>query len=326
MKTRNAKLFATEAQRHRDLHRVGSLIRLVCAVLCVFVSLWLMTATARGQAPTANLLRGVGIDQHMGAQVPMDLVFHDEAGSARKLGELSHGKPVVLVLVQYRCPSLCTVVLNDMLSTLKVIPQNVGDQFDVWTVSFDPNETPDLAMAKKQDYVKSYERTRPAAVNASAGWHFLTGDAEAIAGLTKAVGFRYRWDDATKQYVHPAGLMILTPEGKIARYFFGIDFEPTDLRLSLVEASGGKIGTPTDKLLLFCYHYDPATGKYGLAITNALRVGGGLTILLLGAMVGWLWRADRRRTRWLMSIHTDGGLPENGSGGHAPDVAGVGDG
>jgi len=207
-----------------------------------------------------------------------------------------------------------------MLSTLKVIPQLIGDQYEVWAVSFDPTETPALAAEKKHGYVASYTRARAGAVNASASWHFLTGDAANIAALTKAVGFRYRFDDATQQFIHPAGLMLLTPEGKIARYFFGIDYDPTDLRLSLVEASHGKIGSFTDKILLFCYHYDPTTGKYGLAVANTLRAGGALTLLLLGAFFTFLWRADRRRTKRLLALspHAQG---LQSPGGDAPPLS-----
>ncbi len=223
-------------------------------------------------------------------------------GEAVHLADLERGKPIVLVLVQYGCPSLCTVELNGMLGTFKVIPQNIGDQYDVWAVSFDPSETPKLAAAKKRDYLHDYTHTRPAAIHASEGWHFLTGDASQIQKLTDTVGFHYRWDDHTQQFVHPAGLVILTPQGAISRYFFGVDFEPTDLRLSLVEASGGKIGAITDQVLLFCYHYDPSTGKYTFAVGNALRVGAALTVLLLAGAMGMLWRADRRRTRRLLKI------------------------
>jgi protein SCO1/2 len=260
----------------------------------------LVAVTARAQSPQAVLLRDVGITQRLNAQVPLDLRFTDETGTPVHLATLARGKPILLVLVYYRCPSLCTAVLNDMLSSLKVIPQTVGNEFDVWTVSFDPTETADLAAAKKREYLRSYTHTRPAALStASAGWHFLTGDAASIAALTAAVGYRYRWDDPSRQYIHPAVLTLLTPAGRISRYFFGVDYDPTDVRLALVEASGGRIGTLTDKFLLYCYHYDPATGRYGLAVANALRAGGAVTTLLLAGGLALLWRADRRRTRRL---------------------------
>ncbi len=193
---------------------------------------------------------------------------------------------------------LCTLVLNDLLSTVKTIPQTAGQEYDIWTVSFDPKEGPELATQKKEGDLDAYSRVKH--IVPTTGWRFLTGDAENIRRLADAVGFHYRWDEKTQQYIHPAGIMILTPEGKIARYFFGIDFDPTDIRLSLVEASANKIATPTDRLLLFCYHYDPRTGKYGLAVANTLRAGAALTLLVLGGLLFGLWRFDQRRTRELM--------------------------
>jgi protein SCO1/2 len=171
-------------------------------------------------------------------------------------------------------------VLNDITKTMKVMPYDVGSEFDVVTVSFDPREGHALAAAKKASYVKQYGRP-----GAAAGWHFLTGDAEPIKRLTEAVGFRYTWDEPTKQFAHASGFMILTPSGKLARYFFGHDYAATDLRLSLVEASQGKIGTATDALILYCFHYDPAKGKYSLAVMNVLRALGVLTLLLIGGFV-----------------------------------------
>ncbi len=189
-------------------------------VLMMLVVVFGWAGAARGQAARTALLQGVGIDQKLDAQVPLDLRFRDETGGMVRLEDLRRGKPVILVLVQYGCPSLCTVILNDSLSTLKVIPQAVGKEFDVWVVSFDPTETAALAMAKKESYLHSYMRVRPEAEQASAGWHFLTGDAASIAALTEAVGYRYRWDAATGQFVHPAALIVLTPEGRVARYFW----------------------------------------------------------------------------------------------------------
>ncbi len=247
-----------------------------------------------------SLLQDVGIRQRLGMELSQEIVLRDETGKVVQLRELRRGKPIILSLVYYQCPMLCTLVLNDLLSTMKTIPQTVGDEYDVWTVSFDPKETAALAARKKAEYVHSYNRVKGAGTVAEDGWRFLTGDAENIAKLTAAAGFRYKWDALSQQYVHPAGIMILTPEAKIARYFFGIDFDPTDIRLSLVEASANKIATPTDKLLLFCYHYDPATGRYGLAVANTLRAAAILTLLGLGGL-GWiLWRYDRRRTRHLL--------------------------
>jgi protein SCO1/2 len=286
------------------------------AFVLFMISLPLVAAGAGGQtAPAQNsVLRGVGIDQQLNAQVPLNLMFTDENNTKIHLSDLCRGKPIVLVLVQYNCPNLCTAILNDMLSTLKVIPQNIGSDYDVWTVSFDPSENAALAMAKKNGYVRTYQRTRPEARLAASGWHFLTGDAGAIHSLTQSVGFHYRRDPITQQFIHPAALILLTPEGKISRYFFGIEYDPTDLRLSLVEASHGKIGSLTDEILLFCYHYDPATGRYGLAILNALEAGAALTLLLLVGGIYLLWRIDRRRTRKLMPLTREQSpLPDKGA-------------
>ena len=274
---------------------IAGLIVLVALMVC---------ASTRGDTAagpvTTPLLQGVGIDQKLGTRLPADITFADDDGRRVSLGDLeaaANGKPIIVALVYLRCPSLCTVVLNDTLNAIRVVPQNLGEQYNVWTISFDPKEGSDLASEKKKGYVASYLRTRPTVNTAANGWHFLTGDAVNIARFTSAVGFHYKWDEGTQQYIHPAGILILTPEGKIARYFFGVDYDPTDLRLSLVEASNGKIGSLTDKLLLFCYHYDPSTGKYGLVIAKNLQLGAAVTLIVLGFGVVSLWRIDRRRTR-----------------------------
>jgi len=221
-------------------------------------------------------LKNVGIDQRLNEQIPLDAVFKDEQGHDVRLGQFFHGKPVVLSLVYYQCPMLCNQVLNGMMGAFRQVSFNIGDQFEVITVSFDPRETPDLAAAKKSTYIKAYNRP-----GAEASWHFLTGDEGNIKRLTEAVGFRYLWDEQTKQFAHASGIMVLTPEGKLARYFYGIDYPPRDLRLGLVEASQNKIGSPVDALLLYCYHYDPATGKYGAIVMNIVRLAGGLSVVLI---------------------------------------------
>ena len=244
-------------------------------LLCVVCA----SASAQ-EAPPPPFLKDVGIDQKLGGQVPLDLVFRDESGRDVRLGELVKDKPVILMLVYYECPMLCTMSLNDLTKVMRVMPYDVGGQFDVITVSFDPREGPDLARRKKASYVKQYARP-----GAEQGWHFLSGDAEPIRRLTESVGFRYTWDEPTKQFAHASGFTILTPQGKLARYFFGHDYSASDLRLSLVEASQGRIGTVTDALILYCFHYDPAKGKYSLAIMNVLRALGVLTLLLLGGFI-----------------------------------------
>jgi protein SCO1/2 len=237
-----------------------------------------------------SALKKVGIDQRLNEQVPLDAVFKDEQGREVRLGDFFKGKPVVLSLVYYSCPMLCNQVLNGMLSSFRQVTFNAGEQFEVVTVSFDPRETPELAAAKKQTYVKAYNRP-----SANAGWHFLTGDEANIKRLTEAVGFRYTYDEQTKQFAHASGIMVLTPEGKLARYFYGIEYPPKDLRLGLVEASQNQIGSPVDTLMLYCYHYDPATGKYGAVVMNIVKVAGVITIALIAGLLWLLIRVGARR-------------------------------
>jgi len=235
------------------------------------------------------ILRGVGIDQKLNEQVPLDLQFHDETGKTVRLGDYFGQKPVILSLVYYDCPMLCAMVLNGLLESLKQLRFNVGDQFNVVTVSFDSTEKPSLAAAKKAVYAGLYGRP-----GASENWHFLTGDEKAIRQLTQAVGFRYNYDPATKQYVHATGIMVLTPQGRLARYFYGIKYPAGNLRLGLVEASQGKIGSPVDEILLYCCQYDPQTGKYSLIISRAIKIAAGFTVLCLGTMILLLFRGGRQ--------------------------------
>jgi len=251
--------------------------------------------TQTGQTSTGlpPALKNVGLDQRLNEQIPLDAIFKDEMGREVRLGQFFGNKPVVLSLVYYNCPMLCTQVLNGMLGSFKQVAFNIGDQFEVVTVSFDPRETPQLAAAKKDTYVKAYNRS-----GVSAGWHFLTGDEANIKRLTEAVGFRYLWDKQTNQFAHASGIMVLTPEGKIANYFYGIEYSPKDLRLALVESSQNKIGSPVDALMLYCYHYDPATGKYGAVVMNIMRLGGLVTIVLI---VGLLLVLRKRGGRVVVS-------------------------
>ena len=221
-------------------------------------------------------LKNVGIDQKLNQQLPLDLSFRDENGQTVQLGQYFGKRPVVLSLVYYSCPMLCTQVLNGMVGAFKTLAFVPGEEYEVVTVSFDPKETPALAAEKKRIYVDYLpEAKRQGATN---GWHFLTGDEAGIKRLTEAVGFRYQWDEATKQFAHASGIMVLTPEGKLAQYYYGIEYSPKDLRLGLVDASANKIGTAVDQLLLYCFHYDPATGKYGATVMNIVRLAGLLTI------------------------------------------------
>jgi protein SCO1/2 len=232
------------------------------------------------------IVRNVGIDQKLNQQVPLDIPFRDENGNTVRLGDYFGRKPVILSLVYYDCPMLCTTSLNGLDSSLKELTFNLGTDFNVVTVSFDPTEKPSLANAKKAIYVGIYGRP-----GAAAGWHFLTGDQASIQRLTQAVGFRYNYDPTIKQFIHATGIIVLTPQAKIARYFYGIQYPAGNLRLALVEASQGKIGNPVDEVLLYCCQYDPMTGKYSLIISRVLQVGAAVTILSLGTLMIVMFRS-----------------------------------
>jgi protein SCO1/2 len=235
-------------------------------------------------------LRKVGIDQLLNQQVPLDLKFHNEEGREVALREYFRGKPVILSLVYYHCPMLCTLTLEGLVRSLRIMPLNVGNDFDIVTVSFDPSEKPPLAAESKAKILESYRRP-----GAGAGWHFLTGDQPSIDALVRSVGFRYVPDKQTGQFAHAAGIMVLTPEGKTARYLFGVDYAPRDLRLALVEASAGKIGSRVDQMLLYCFHYDATFGKYTFAIMSVVRILGGATVLILGGFLIIMFRRERHK-------------------------------
>jgi protein SCO1/2 len=248
-------------------------------------------------APLPAALEGVTIEQNLNHQAPLDLQFRDEFGRSLPLSTYFSGnKPVILALVYYTCPMLCNMVLNGLESSLRPITLDPGKDFEVVAVSFDPRDTPEIAAAKKASYLRRFRR--PGADN---GWHFLTGDEASITALTSAVGFRYRFDAATGQFAHVSAIMILTPQGKLSRYFYGVEYAPRDVRLGLVEASQNKIGNPVDQILLFCYHYDPATGKYGAIAMNMVRFAGASFVLICGTFlfVAWRrdWRVDRQWTK-----------------------------
>ena len=236
-------------------------------------------------------LEGVGIDQKLDHRVPLDVKFRDEAGREVALSEFFRAKkPVILALVYYRCPMLCTQILTGLVSSLKAVPFTPGRDFEVVSLSFDPKDTPDLAAAKRTNYLRRYGH--PETVN---GWHFLTGDEPNIRTLTDAVGFHFKYDAATDQFAHASAILILTPEGRISRYFYGVEYAPRDVRLGLVEASAGKIGGPAEQVLLFCYHYDPATGKYGAVAMGGLRLAGAGFVLVCGAFLAMAFRRESRR-------------------------------
>jgi protein SCO1/2 len=238
---------------------------------------------------TPGVLAKVAFEQRLNQQLPLDLPFKDEDGRDVKLGDYFGKRPVVLAFVYYECPMLCTQVLNGLTGVLKLIDTTVGKDFDVVTVSFDPRETPVLATAKKKVYLDDYKRPE-----ASQGWHFLTGDESSIAALTKAAGFSYVWDDSTQQFAHASGIVVTTPEGRLSRYFFGIDYAARDLQFALIDSSAGKIGSLTEKLLLYCYHYDPVSGHYGFVAMQAVRIGG---VVTLAALAGFMIVSIRRESR-----------------------------
>jgi protein SCO1/2 len=274
-----------------------------CPTTLVRVALaWALVACAAGRSALAqsgltklnivpnSVVEKIGVDQKLGAPVPLDLEFRDESGRTVRLGQyFTTGKPVVLSLVYYRCPGLCTMTLNSMSAAFKPLTLSVGKDFEVVTVSIDPKETPKLAAAKKAEYLKRYGRP-----GAEAGWHFLTGDGASIEALAAAVGFRYVYQPEIDQYAHAAAIMVATPQGKLARYFYGIEYSARDLRLGLVEASGNRIGTLADVMTLLCYQYDPKSGKYGTAVMRIVRAGGVATVLGLGAFIVLTLRRERR--------------------------------
>lgn len=233
-------------------------------------------------------LREIGFDQNIDKPLPLDATFADEAGRTLTLGSLYGHRPVVLGFVYYNCPMLCTQVLNALTSTVSTLSLDAGKDFDLVLISFDPSETPAQAAEKKAEYTHRYKRP-----GTEQGWHFLTGTQEQIQRVTKAAGFRYTWDAQTQQWAHPAGIIITTTDGRPARYLFGLDYGPRDVKLALMEASQGKVGTVVDSLVLFCYHYDPMAGRYGFYVMRALRVAGITTVLLIGTFIMVMVRRER---------------------------------
>ena len=240
-----------------------------------------------GAMPT--LLQDIGLDQKLNEPLPLGLRFKDEQGRDVALGDYFGRRPVVLVLAYYECPMLCTQVLNGLVSAIGVLNFSVGKEFDIVTVSFDPGETPELARGKKAAYLERYKRA-----GAEGGWHFLTGGQHSITQLTRAVGFRYAYNAEVDQYAHPSGIVVVTPDGRLSHYFYGIEYGPRDLRLALIDAADGKIGGPVDQLLLACFHYDPKSGRYSLAIMRFVKAAGILTVVGIGLTILMLRRRDRR--------------------------------
>jgi len=239
-------------------------------------------------------LQKIGIEQRLGDQLPLETEFKSEDGQVIKLGRIfESGRPVILAFVYYECPMLCNEVLNGLSGSLKGISLDAGKDFDVVAISFDAreNDKPDLAKNKKAAYMERYGRP-----GSEKGWHFLTGTQASIDAVTKAAGFGFRWDEKSEQFAHAGGVMLVTPQGKMSRYFYGIDYSPRDLKLGVMESAENRVGNAADQMLLYCYHYDPATGKYGLAILSIIRIGAVLTLLGMGAMGFVFWRRGKKVT------------------------------
>ncbi len=279
----------------------GRFIRaLVLCVPLLATAAWGQRMTQGIMSPPANVrppgLKNVGIEQHLDEQVPADLEFRDETGKAVRLGDYFGKRPLILNLVYYQCPMLCSEVLAGLEGSMRALKFDVGKEFDVLTVSFNPRETPEMAAAKKVESLKRYGRA-----GAAAGWHFLTGPQASIDSLTKVAGFQYEYDPKIGQFAHATAIMVLTPEGKIAQYYYGVEFAPKDLRLGLIEASQNKIGNVVDQVLLYCYHYNPDTGKYGAIVSRILKIAAGTTIFMLGTFLIVMFRmgsvAERKRAQ-----------------------------
>ena len=271
--------------------------------MCAFAASLCLAANVFGQAGPGNvsprpvdpvtkkpvLLKDVRFDQKLDAQVPAGLPFTDDLGNAVTLGQYFGKRPIVLAMVYFECPMLCSQVLNDLVSALGVLSLNPGQDFDVVAVSFNPREGAGVAALKKAGYMERFGRP-----GTEQGFHFLTGTEAAITQLTDTVGFKYAWDEDIKQYAHAAGVIVLTPDGRVSKYFYGLEYSPRDLRLGLVEASDRKIGTPVDTLLLYCYHYDPTTGKYGLVAMRTVQGGGIVTVAAMVTFWIVMWRRSRQ--------------------------------
>lgn len=286
-------------QTHRLNHLARRCARAVPAAVCLLVCALAGSVRVAAQAPNfltgfsgesqgavsterPAMLKDVGFRQRLNQQLPLDATFSDESGRRVALREYFGGtRPVVFAFVYYQCPMLCTQVMNGISSALRALPFDAGKDFDVVLVSFDPRDTPAAAAEKKRTHLEYWS-----AADTAAGWHLLTGDEATIRRVTDAAGFTYKWDDLTQQFAHASGILVVTPDGRLSRYFYGVEYSPKELRLALVESGQGRIGSVIDELLLYCYHYDPASGRYGVIVMNLIRAGGVLTMaFILGIML-----------------------------------------
>lgn len=280
--------------------RVSGTAKAILAIVALmnFVSLAQAQSVGTGIAPSTGMtsqtmspnLKDVKIDQKLNAQVPLDLPFRDESGQAVTLGKYFNGRPVILSLVYFNCPMLCPEVVQGLSKTLNLVKLNLGKDYDVLTVSFDPRDTPQAAAEKKREWLRALDSR-----NSRQSWHFLTGDPNSIKALTQTVGFQYNWDPASQQFAHATGIMVLTPEGKVSKYFYGASYSPTDLRFGLIDASHDKIGSSVDQLLLLCCRYNVVSGKYDVLVGRLLAIAGALTILVIGSFLLFLRRLGHKK-------------------------------
>ncbi len=278
----------------------------VCALLCVMGASWwmpgavvqaqqpnFMTGFSKPEGPPSSLkpeqLKEVSFRQRLNETLPLDATFKDETGRTVRLGDYFGRKPIVLAFVYYQCPMLCSQTLNGISMALKVLPFTAGDEFDIVIVSFDPRDTPEAANAKKQAHLQHWS-----AEDTAAGWHFLTGDEATIRQVTSTAGFTYQWDEASGQFAHVSGVLTLTPDGRLSRYFYGVEYSPKELRLALVESGEGRVGSAVEELLLYCFEYDPTSGRYGVVVMNLVRLGGLVTVALVAGFVFLMRRRESR--------------------------------
>jgi protein SCO1 len=270
----------------------------VAVAVVAFVSFAHAQGLGGGAMPSGGLpsnvmspqLQDVGIDQKLNSQLPLDLSFRDETGQPVLLGKYFSKRPVILSLAYFNCPMLCPAVVQGVSHALNLVKLDMGKDYEVLTVSFDPKDTPQSAAEKKQEWLRGLDSR-----NDRQSWHFLTGDPNSIQALTRAVGFRYKWDSNTRLFAHATGIMVLTPEGKVSKYFYGVDYSPTDLRFGLIDASHDQVGSAVDQILLFCCKYDAVSGKYDLIVSRMLAILGGITIVVLGALLLILLRAGGKK-------------------------------
>ena len=281
MKNRKAiRSYTISNRAHRAAMKAFAVLIILCALFT--------NALTQANKAAESVISKIGLDQRLGETVPLDAVFRDGKGRSVRLGDYFGKKPVILALVYYKCPLLCNQVLNGLLSSVRTLKFDAGKEFEIVFVGIDPKETPDIAERKKRSYVASYNRP-----GAYEGWHFLTGEDEAIKQVASAVGYRYVYLPETGQYAHPAGIMVLTPGGKLGQYFYGIEYSPRDLKLALMESSENRIGSIVDQALLYCFAYDPATGTYGFVILRVLRVLGVITVVLIATYIIYMVRRER---------------------------------